>query len=145
MHTGSWWEISSLRPWWEISSLRPLAGILSWHRNMAAFMNTSTRGWQLNSAQATKVFSFQLATLVLFAPGLLSAISVVFFTLVISFLISMCHDHLVNWPVSLSLISYFRKPMSSLSIKLLATKASVLLTTKSICHIPIYQQYNIPI
>ena len=53
----------------------------------------------------------------------------------------MCHDHLVNWPVSLSLISYFHKPESSLSIKLLATKVSVLLTKKSICHIPIYWQF----
>ena len=44
MHTGSWWEISSLQP---------LARILPRHLNMAAFW-----GWQLTSAQATKVFSF---------------------------------------------------------------------------------------
>ena len=40
----------------------------------------------------------------------------------------MCRDQLVNWPVNLSLISYFPKSVSSLSIKLLATKASVFLT-----------------
>ena len=46
------------------------------HLNMVAFINTSNWVWQIISSQATKVFSFQLATPVLFASGFLSTISV---------------------------------------------------------------------
>ena len=97
---------------------------LLWHLNMATFINTSTRNWQLTCG-LPPVFFLLLATPVLFASGLLSSISVVYVAL---FLISMCQDHLVNWTVILSLISYFCKPVSSLSIKLLATQAYVPLT-----------------
>ena len=94
----------------------------------------------IHSRSATKVFSFRLATPVLFVfvryfRSLISRPS-------ISFLISMCQDHLVYWPVNLSLLSNFRKHVSSLSIKLLATKASAIWIKKSICPIPIYRQCN---
>ena len=76
---------------------------------------------------ATKVFSFQLATRYFLLLGFCPLFSLSYIKVTL-FLISMCHDPLVNWPVNLSLISYFRKPTSSLSIFLLATWASVLLT-----------------
>ena len=63
-------------------------------------------------------------------PRLTTPLFLNHYLLVIPFLISMCHDNLLNWPVNLSLISYIHKPVSSLSIKLLATKPSVLLTKK---------------
>ena len=43
----------------------------------------------------------------------------------------MYHDHLFNWPVNLSFISSFHELGSFLPIKLLATKASILLTKKN--------------
>ena len=100
---------------------------LLWHMNIAIFINTSTRGWQLSPIQPSKLFSFLQTIPVLFASGLLSAISVVLY---LGHLISMCHEHLVNLPVKVSLISNFHKSVSSLSIRLLTTKATVLLTKK---------------
>ena len=42
------------------------------HLNVGAFINISTWGWQLSSRQVTKVFSFQLVTLLLYTSRLLS-------------------------------------------------------------------------
>ena len=98
-----------------------------WHLNMAAFINISTWGWQLTSIQATSIFipsdtgTFCFLAFVHYFCHLISRSSHFSF---------QCHDYLVNWPVNLSFISYFHKPVSSLSIKLLATKESVLLTKK---------------
>ena len=99
---------------------------LLWRLNMAAFINTSIRRWQLTSGQPPKYFlsswrpgNFCFWAFVRYFRSFISRSS--HFS---------CHDHAVNWPVNLSLISYFRKPVSSLTIKLLATKASVPLTKK---------------
>ena len=96
-HTGTWWETSSLQQ---------LAGILltSKHGCFYKYINSKliTHIWW-----ATEAFSYQLATFLHldfrspFPPPSL---------MVISFLISICHDHLVNWPISLSLIFFSRKP-----------------------------------
>ena len=73
------WERESQRGYEGIQGfdrryLQLLARVLPWHLNMAVFIHTV---WQFTSGQATKISSFWLATLVLFASGLLSTISVV--------------------------------------------------------------------
>ena len=130
--------------WLEIYSLWRLAGILPRHLNIAAFINTPIQVWQLTSGQATKVFSVQLGTPVLFTSEVLFIFPLLYIY-VISFLISMCHDHLVNWHVNLSFFSCFCKPVSSLSTNLLTIKSSVLLTKKiyfSHANLPTMQQFE---
>ena len=91
---------------------------------LAAFINTSSRDGPLTSSQAANVFSFRLTTryflLLGFCPPFPSSRSPHF-----SF---QCFT--TTWLINLLLYSYFRKPLLSLFIKLLATWASVLITQK---------------
>ena len=107
--------------------LSTLSRDLHRHLNMVTFINTFTQGWQLTSGQVTKVFTsgwrYRYFLLTCFCTQFPLS-----YILVISFLISMCHDHLVNWPVNLSPNSYFRNSVPSSSFKLLVSKAFVLLT-----------------
>ena len=119
VHTGFWRKISPLQPF---------VGILPWHLNMAAFKITSARGWQLTSGQAHQCVFLPAGDTSTFYFG---AFVHNFHCLTSWSSHFSCHYYLVNWPVSFSLISFFCKPVSPLSIKLLATKASVLLTKKN--------------